>query len=291
MTTDREHNSNLLPAQALEKRGVEHRVVLSDNEYMFSMNNFQDMLNKDVKLVSFVYTSNLDGYNLPVKEIVKAAHDNGSLVMLDAAQAVPHHDVDVGRLGADFLAFSGHKMLGPTGTGALYVNRKHYEGMRPFMVGGETVEWSTYEDHKFLKPPEKFEAGLQNYAGEIGMAAAAEYLKKTGMKDIEKHEKVLTFKMHDALSAMDGISIIGVQNPEHRCGIASFAVEGMGYHDVAMLLDKNYNIAVRSGQHCVHSWFHAHGIEGSVRASLYLYNTAEEVERFISALSEIIKLR
>lgn len=291
MTTDREHNSNLLPAQALEKRGVEHRVVLSDNEYMFSMDNFQDMLKKDVRLVSFVYTSNLDGYTLPVKEIIKAAHDNGSLVLLDAAQAVPHHEVDLGRLGADFLAFSGHKMLGPTGTGALYVNRKHYEDMNPFMLGGETVEWSTYEEHKFLKPPEKFEAGLQNYAGEIGMAAAAEYLKRAGLGNIEKHERSLTGKMHDALCAIDGIKIVGVQNPEHRGGITSFNVEGMGYHDVAMLLDKNYNTAVRSGQHCVHSWFHAHGIEGSVRASLYLYNTAEEVERFISALKEIIKLR
>jgi cysteine desulfurase/selenocysteine lyase len=297
MTTDREHNSNLLPAQMLQKRsGVEHRVCLSDNESMFSLDNYEDMLNKDIKLVSFVYTSNLDGYTLPVKEIVKMAHDNGSLVLLDAAQAAPHHEIDVRKLGADFLAFSGHKMLGPTGTGILYVDRKHYEsgdgkGLQPFLVGGETVEWSTYEDHKFLKPPEKFEAGLQNYAGEIGLAAAADYLKKIGMDNIEKHEKGLTAKLHDALGALDDVRIVGVQDPEYRGGITSFAVDGMGYHDVAMLLDRNRNIATRSGQHCVHSWFKAHGIEGSVRASLYLYNTKEEVETLITALKEIIKLR
>jgi cysteine desulfurase/selenocysteine lyase len=294
MTTDREHNSNLLPAQMLQTRsGVEHRIVLSDNENLFSLDNFQDMLNKDVKLVSFVYTSNLDGYTLPVKEIVKMAHDNKSLVLLDAAQAVPHHEINVNKLGVDFLAFSGHKMLGPTGTGILYVNHKHYDSniLKPFMVGGETVEWSTYEGHQFLKPPEKFEAGLQNYAGEIGMAAAAEYLKRIGMDDIEKHEKGLTTKLHDALCSLDGVRIIGVQHPEYRGGITSFSVDGMGYHNVAMIMDKNHNIAVRSGQHCVHSWFQAHGIEGSVRASLYLYNTTEEVETLITALKDIIKLR
>lgn len=298
LTTDREHNSNLLPAQQLQKRvGAEHKVCLSDNEHMFSLDNFQDMLNRDVNLVSMVYTSNLDSYTLPVKEIIKMSHDNSSLVLLDAAQAAPHHEIDVRKLGVDFLAFSGHKMLGPTGTGVLYVNSRHYEGnsdfagLQPFLVGGETVEWSTYQEHKFLKPPEKFEAGLQNYAGEIGLAAAAEYLKKVGMTNIEKHEQALTSGLHDALCSLDGVRIVGVQRPECRGGITSFVIEGMGYHDVAMLLDRNHNIATRSGQHCVHSWFRAHGIEGSVRASLYLYNTEKEVETLITALEEIIKLR
>jgi len=292
MTTDREHNSNLLPCQMLEKRkGAEHRVCLSDNESKFRLDSFEEMLSKDVKLVSFVYTSNLDGYTLPVKEIIKAAHDNGSLVLLDAAQAVPHHEVDVKKLGVDFLAFSGHKMLGPTGTGILYVKKGHYDKLQPFMVGGETVEWSTYEDHEFLAPPEKFEAGLQNYAGEIGLAAAAEYLKGIGSSNIEKHESMLTKQLHDGISAMEGVKIIGVQDPEMRGGITSFSVGGMGYHDIAMILSNNYNTMVRSGQHCVHSWFQAHGIEGSVRASLYIYNTSQEVETFIDALKEIIKLR
>jgi len=291
MTTDREHNSNLIPCQMLENSGVEHRVVLSNNDHTFSMDNFLDMLNKDVRLVSFVYTSNLDGYTLPVKEIIKASHDNGSLVMLDGAQAIPHHEVNANKLGADFLAFSGHKMLGPTGTGVLYVNEKHYDTLQPFMVGGETVEWSTYEDHQFLKPPEKFEAGLQNYAGEIGLAAAAGYLKRVGLKDIKKHERNLTVDMHDHLCSMDGIKFIGVQHPDHLGGITSFSLEGIGYHEVAMMLDNSHNIAVRSGQHCVHSWFQAHGIRGSVRASLYLYNTKEEVETFIEALQKITKLR
>jgi len=292
MTTDREHNSNLLPAQMLEKRsGAEHRVVLSGPDHRFSLDSFQDMLNRDVKLVSFVHTSNLDGYTLPVRDIIKAAHDNGSLVMLDAAQSVPHHEVNVSKLGADFLAFSGHKMLGPSGTGVLYVNEKSYDMLDAFMVGGETVEWSTYEGHKFLKPPEKFEAGLQNYAGEIGLAAAADYLDSVGLSSIERHEKSLTAVLHEGLCSMDGVRIIGVQDPDQRSGITSFTADGMGYHDIAMILDRNRNIAVRSGQHCVHSWFQAHGIEGSVRASLYLYNTTEEIETFIGALKDIIKLR
>ncbi len=292
LTTDREHNSNLLPWQILQGRaGVEHRIVLSDNDFTFSMDSFRDMLNKDVKLVSMVQTSNLDGYSLPAKEIIKAAHDNGTLVLLDAAQAVPHHEINVKKMDADFLAFSGHKMLGPTGTGALYVNEKHHDDMRPFMLGGETVEWTTYEEHKLLEPPARFEAGLQNYAGEIGMAAAAEYLRKVGMDSIEKHERKLTMKLHDGLSSVEGLSFVGVQDPEKRGGITSFTVSGLPYHDIAMLLDSNHNIMVRSGQHCVHSWFSAQGIDGSVRASSYLYNTEEEADKFIDTLRKIIKLR
>lgn len=292
LTTDREHNSNLVPCQMLKERlGVSHRVVRSRKDETFDMDAFISMLKPDVRLVSFVHTSNIDGYTLPVKEIIKAAHDNSSLVCLDAAQAVPHTEVDCRRLGADFLAFSGHKMLGPTGTGVLYVKHENYERMHEFMVGGETVEWTTYESHKFLKPPERFEAGLQNYAGEIGMAAAAEYISRVGKGNIEKHEKAMTARMHEGLSAINGIRIAGVQKPEMRGGITSFTVDGIGFHHAAMLLDRNFGIAVRSGQHCAHSWFKDRGIEGTVRASLYLYNTMEEVDAFIEAMGKIIKLR
>ncbi len=292
LTTDREHNSNLLPCHMLaEKKGVIHKVVRSKLDHTFDMDAFKSALTGGVKLVSFVYTSNLDGYTLPVKEIIKTAHDNGSLVLLDGAQAVPHHAVNVNKLGADFLAFSGHKMLGPTGTGVLYVKKENYEKLKPFMVGGETVEWSSYDSHKFLEPPERFEAGLQNYAGEIGLAAAAEYLNSVGRDRIGKHEQELTKQMHEGLSSIGGIKIIGVQKPELRGSITSFSVNGMKHHDVAMLLDQNSNIMVRSGQHCIHSWFKARSIDGSVRASLYLYNTKEEVGVLIQEIKKIIKLR
>lgn len=291
LTTDREHNSSLVTCQMMAKRkNLEHVVVRSGEGHTFSMDAFRDALSPEVKLVSFVYSSNIDGYTLPVKEIIDVAHDNGSLVLLDAAQTAPHHEMGVKKLGVDFLALSGHKMLGPTGTGVLYVKKEHYDILDPFMVGGDTVEWSTFENRKFLPPPEKYEAGLQNYAGELGLAAAARYLKSVGMKKIERHEQELTKMVHDGLSEIDGAKIIGVQDPTQRGGITSFSLRGVDFHDVAMIMNRNYNIMVRSGQHCVHSWFTATGTEGSVRASLYLYNTEEEVETFIEAAETIAKL-
>ncbi|MFX1483285.1 MAG: aminotransferase class V-fold PLP-dependent enzyme [Promethearchaeota archaeon] len=291
LTTDREHNSSLVTCHllALRKR-IKHIVVKSAHDSTFDMDAFQDALTPEVKLVSFVWTSNLDGYSLPVKEIIKMAHDKGALVLLDAAQTAPHHEMNVANLGVDFLAFSGHKMLGPTGTGIVYIKDEHYDVLDPYNVGGETVEWSTFDDHKFLDPPEKYEAGLQNYAGEIGLAAAVRYLNSTGLKKIEKHEQELNQLIHEGLSNIDGATIIGISDPRLRGGITSFNLEGIMFHDVAMIMNRNYNLMVRSGQHCVHSWFNENGIDGSVRASLYLYNTREEVETFVEAAEEISKL-
>jgi cysteine desulfurase/selenocysteine lyase len=165
------------------------------------------------------------------------------------------------------------------------------EKLKPFIVGGDTVERTTYDSHIFLKPPEKFEAGLQNYSGAIGLATAVEYLEKIGKKNIEKHETELNKFISDEISGLEAISIIGPPQPELRSGIISFNIKGMPAHDVAVMLDEMANIMVRSGQHCVHSWFDAHKIEGSVRASLYLYNTKEEAKIFIDKLKEIVRLR
>ncbi|NHI88248.1 MAG: aminotransferase class V-fold PLP-dependent enzyme [Candidatus Thorarchaeota archaeon] len=291
LTTDREHNSSLVTCQLLAARKkVEHRIVKSNPDSTFNIEAFKDALTPKVRLVSFVWTSNLDGYSLPAKEIIEVAHDNGSLVLLDAAQTAPHHEIDVAKLGVDFLAFSGHKMLGPTGTGVVYIKEEHYDVLDPFIVGGETVEWSTFQDHKFLDPPEKYEAGLQNYAGEIGLAAAIRYLKSIGLKKVEKHEQELNQLVHNGFSQINGVTIIGIRDPRLRGGITSFNIEGVMYHDVALIMNRNYNLMLRSGQHCVHSWFNASGIEGSVRASLYLYNTRDEVETLIEAAEEISKL-
>jgi len=254
------------------------------------MESFQNALTPEVKLVSFVWSSNLDGYSLPVEEIIGMAHDNKSLVLLDAAQTAPHHEMNVSKLGVDFIAFSGHKMLGPTGTGVLYVKEENYDALNPYIVGGETVEWSTFEEHKFLEPPQKYEAGLQNYAGELGLAAAARYLKSVGLRKIEMHERELTGIVQEGLAQIDGASFIGVDDPLKRGGITSFNLDKVQYHDVAMIMNRNYNIMVRSGQHCVHSWFNENECEGSVRASLYLYNTREEVETFVEAAQTIAKL-
>jgi cysteine desulfurase/selenocysteine lyase len=292
LTSDREHNSNLLPWQILSKeKGIQHKIVFSNDDMTFSLENFEQTMDKSVKLVSMVHTSNLDGYTLPVGEIIKIAHDYGALVMLDGAQSVPHKEIDVRKLDVDFLAFSGHKMLGPSGTGVLYGKYHLLEKLNPFIVGGDTVQSSTYDSHVLLKPPEKFEGGLQNYAGAIGLAVAAQYLEKLGRSSIEKHEIELNKIITKELLGMNGVRIIGPPNPESRSGIISFIVDGMNYHDIAIMLDETANVMIRSGQHCVHSWFNAHGIEGTARASLYLYNTKEEAQIFIDNLRKIIELR
>jgi cysteine desulfurase/selenocysteine lyase len=291
LTSDREHNSNLLPWQLLkERKGIEHRIVRSREDYTFDLEAFKKAMDRNVKLVSVVWTSNIDGYTLPVREIIKTAHDYGALVLLDGAQAVPHLKTDVRKLNADFLAFSGHKMLGPTGTGVLYGKHELLERLQPFMVGGETVEFTTYETHKFLKPPEKFEAGLQDYAGMIGLGEAARYLERLGHENIEKHERELGMLISQKLSEIPNLQKVGVQSPELNGGIISFNIKGLKYHDVSLMLDRNHGIMIRSGQHCCHSWFSGHGIEGSARASLYLYNTQEEAELFAEAVKKIAKL-
>ncbi|MFH0868933.1 MAG: cysteine desulfurase [archaeon] len=291
LTTDKEHNSNLLPWQMLGEKGIKHVIVRSDEDGSFNFGRFVKGLTADVKLVSMVHTSNLDGSTIPAKEVVEAAHENGSLVLLDAAQSVPHKKIDVKQLGADFVAFSGHKMCGPSGIGVLYGRFDLLKKLRPFMVGGDTVKNSTYETAEFLEPPEKFEAGLQNYAGAIGLGAAADYLEKIGMENIAQHELQLNSFITGEILKIPGLRILGPQNPAMRSGIVSFTVEGMDIHYVAKMLDNVANIAVRSGMHCVHSWFNGHKMPGSVRASIYFYNTMDEARIFVETLKKIAELR
>jgi len=286
LTSDREHNSNLVPWQILsEKEHIQHKIIRSKKDETFDVDTFESMMNKNIRLVSVVHVSNIDGYELPVREITKTAKDVGSLVMIDGAQSAPHKEIDVHKLGCDFLAFSGHKMLG-TSIGVLYVKKDSQSMLEPFMTGGETVENTTYTSHKFLKPPALFEAGLQNYAGAIGLAAACSYLEKIGMKNVEKHEQVLTEMLRDEVSS-NGVEILGVEG----VGILPFNIKGMNFHNVAVMLDEIGNIMIRSGQHCAHSWFNARGIEGCCRASLYIYNNEQDVERFVTCLKKVAGVR
>lgn len=289
LITDKEHNSNLLPWQLLAEKGViELEVLDSRDDNTFDMELFKEKV-KGVRLVSIVHTSNLDGVTNPAEKIIKYAHKNGALVLLDAAQSAPHKDIDMKRLDVDFLAFSGHKMLGPSGIGALYGKKELLEELEPFMVGGETVKDTTYTDRTWEDLPQRFEAGLQNYAGIIGFAAAAEYLDKVGMKNIMKHEVKLTEKLTEGIKGVEGLKIIGPE-AEERGGITSFYIEGLDPHQIALMMDKSSGVMVRSGAHCVHSWFNKHDLEGSVRASLYFYNTEEEVENFIESLKKVLKV-
>jgi len=283
--TDKEHNSNLLPWQRLSSRGVKYDFVQPDGKGDFSLENFRSKLNKSVKLVAMVQTSNLDGTSIPAKEIIKLAHDNGSIVLLDAAQAVPHHDVDVRKLDVDFLAFSGHKMLGPSGTGVLYGKERLLEGLTPFMVGGGTVIDTTRTEAKFEEIPNRFEAGLQDYAGIIGLGEAANYLMRVGRSEVEKHETELNKIITEGVAGL--AEILGPADPARRSGIVSFNIPGVDPHDVAMMMDETENICVRSGAHCVHTWFNTHNMRGTVRASVYLYNTREECAKFVDALKKV----
>ncbi len=277
LLTDKEHNSNLLPWQRFRRYGI----IKSNPDFTFNLEKFSEAI-KNYDLVSFILTSNIDGYTIPAKEIIKIAHENNTLVHLDAAQTVPHQEVNVKKLDVDFLSFSGHKMLGPSGTGVLYGKEELLLNLKQFLVGGETVINTTYESYEMEKLPNRFEAGLQNYAGILGLAKAAEYLQKIGLDNIKQHEIKLVKSINT-----DNLKLIGYTGER---GIFNFNIPGINFHEVASILDASKNIMIRSGQHCVHSWYNANSIEGSARASFYIYNTPEEIEIFNKALEDLKKL-
>lgn len=291
LVSDKEHNSNLIPWQRLARtKGVVLKIIPSREENTFDLDALDRLLDPKVRLVSLGMTSNLDGVTIPAAEIIKRAHRSGALVLLDAAQAAPHQHINVKALDADFVAFSGHKLLGPSGTGVLYAKYRLLEEMEPFLVGGDTVANSTYDSCEFLPPPEKFEAGLQDYAGIIGLGKAVEYLEKIGFDAIQKQETLLNEAITEGIMSIDGLKIIGPADPRLRGGIVTFYIEGIDSHRIALMLDQMANIMVRSGQHCVHSWFNAHQVRGSVRVSTYFYNTLEETQLFIDNLKKIRKV-
>ena len=291
LISDKEHNSNLIPWQILaKKKGVRIRFVPSLPDNTFSLEAFEKCLDPSVKLVSLGFTSNLDGVTIPAAEVIQRAHQNGAWVLLDAAQTAPHHKINVKALDVDFLALSGHKMLGPSGTGVLYGKYQLLEELEPFLVGGDTVATSTYESCEFLPPPEKFEAGLQDYAGIMGLGAAVKYLQDVGFDAIQKQELALNEYITAEIKDLPRLKLIGPADPKLRGGIVTFYLEGIDSHRIALMLDQMANIQVRSGQHCVHSWFNAHHILGSVRASSYFYNTLEEAALFVGSLKKIGKV-
>ncbi len=291
LITGKEHNSNLIPWQALAKRRcVILKILPPRADGTFDLAAYEQALQTPIKLVAFGYTSNLDGVTLPGEQIVKLAHKHGSLVLFDAAQTLPQRKLNVKSLDVDLLAFSGHKVLGPSGTGVLYGKYKLLEKMSPFLVGGDTVSTSTYETCEFLPVPEKFEAGLQDYAGIIGLGEAVKYLQAVGADAIQKHELLLNTILTEGTREIEGLRLIGPADPSLRAGIFTFYLDGIDSHRVALMLDQMAGICVRSGQHCVHSWFNAVGLKGSVRASAYFYNTQQEAEILVENLKKIRKV-
>ena len=290
LTTDKEHNSNLIPWQVLQKRkGVKHEIIKTGDDGSFDFERYKEQI-KGVKLLSIIHTSNFDGVSLPVKEIISIAHENGALVLLDVAQSAPHIKIDVKDLDVDFLAFSGHKLLGPTGTGVLFGKFKELEKLDSFLVGGSTVEYSTYTEHKTVGVPEKFEAGLQDYAGIIGLGEGIKYLLSIGLDDIREHELILNKYITEELAKIERIKIIGPADASLRSGIISFYIDGVDMHQVGTMLEEMSGIMIRVGQHCVHSWYNDRKIKNSARISLYFYNTMAEAQELVSSLNKIIRI-
>ncbi|MGQ9477242.1 MAG: cysteine desulfurase [Candidatus Bipolaricaulia bacterium] len=287
LLTVMEHHSNLVPWQALRRfKGVSLKFIDVDERGRLKLEELPKLLTKRTRLIGCIYASNVLGTVNPVEEIIEAAHRVGALVLLDGAQAVPHLPVDVRELDCDFLAASGHKMLGPTGTGFLYAKGELLEEMEPFLYGGDMIETVTLEGATWNKLPWKFEAGTANIAGGIGLAAAVEYLEGLGMEAVYEHERRLLEFAWERLSRLKGVKLYGPTPDEaERLGIISFNLEGVHPHDLATVLDSE-GIAIRSGHHCAQPLMRRLGMEFAARASFYLYNTEEEVERLAAAVEE-----
>jgi len=286
-----EHHSNFIVWLRVKKRcGAEVEVVKPNKPIVhgiLDLADFEKEIDDETKLVAITHVSNVLGVITPVKEIAEIAHDHGAYVLVDGAQSVPHMKVDVQKIGCDFLAFSGHKMCAPTGSGALYVREDLIGELEPPCVGGGTITDVGLDYYELAKGAASFEAGTPAIAEVIGLGAAVDYLNKIRMEDIERHEKGLTKQMYVELREIPQVEIYGPE-PERKVGIMSFNVGDLNHHDVALALDVSANIMVRSGHHCALPLTkHILHKPGSVRASTYFYNTKEEIEKFTSAIREI----
>ncbi len=309
LTTTKEHNSNLYPWKDLEKKGIiEYYYLPFKKDFTFDLEGFEKIVKeKGITFVSMGITSNLDGYTIPFEEITKIAHQYGAKVLFDGAQYVPHNKIDVAGTDIDFLAFSIHKMCGPSGVGILYGKYELLKEVKPFIKGGGMISDTFLDkDPIYLDPPHRFEAGLQDYAGMIGAGASARYLVDIGLENIAKYEEELNCYLDKKLKELPGygkeFSIIGPSSPDKRSGITTLIFNrlGMIYLDedppkigIANLLDTWENIMVRSGEFCVNAWFNFYKIsreKEKVRASLYFYNTKDEIDIFVEVVNKIISL-
>ncbi|AKB78465.1 Cysteine desulfurase, SufS subfamily [Methanosarcina horonobensis HB-1 = JCM 15518] len=293
VTTVMEHHSNLLPWLRLRQKGVEVITIRPDSEGTFDTGSFDEAITADTKLVAISHVSNALGTVQPVREIASLCKEYGSYFLIDGAQSVPHFPVNVQNIGCDFMCFSGHKMLGPTGTGILWMKE---EILSPFMVGGGTVddvdiEGGTAEGYVLTEGYRRYEAGTPHISGAIGLSQAVKYLENLGMDDIFRHEQKLTERLLAGLAGIDKVNVYGPQDIKNRIGVVSFTIDRIHPHEVAYLLDERASILVRSGDHCCIPLMRYLGLEnGTVRASLYLYNTLEEVDLLIQTVEEIARM-
>jgi cysteine desulfurase/selenocysteine lyase len=288
LLTRMEHHANIVPWQLVaERTGATIKVADITPDGMLDIDALFAAMTPDVKLLGVTHVSNVLGTINPVRGICREARRRGIVTVVDGSQALPHMAVDIPAIGCDFYAFTGHKMCGPTGTGALWARREHLVAMPPFLGGGEMIKEVHFDGTVFNDPPHRFEAGTPNIAGQIGLGAAVDYLDALGMDHVAARESELLAHLTEEMRKVDGLRIIG--NAPDKAAVVSFLVEGAHAHDLATLLDLE-GVAVRSGHHCAHPLMQFFGVPATCRASLAFYNTHAEIEAFIAALLKVRRL-
>jgi cysteine desulfurase/selenocysteine lyase len=288
LVTRMEHHSNFVPWQMMcERKKAKFSVVDIEEDGSLSLEKVRQAITDNTKMIAVTMVSNVLGTINPVKDIISMAHEHDIPVLVDAAQAVQHMSADVQELDCDFLAFSGHKLYGPTGSGILYGKEKWLEKMPPYQGGGEMIERVTIEKTTYNDLPFKFEAGTPNYIGNIGLGAAMLYLEKIGIDNIAEHEKAVYQYAMDKLSSIDGIRFIG--EAENKISVISFLIDGIHPYDIGTLIDKK-GIAVRTGNHCAEPLMKRFGVSGTIRASIGLYNTKNDIDAFMEGLIKALKI-
>ncbi|MGO1520413.1 MAG: aminotransferase class V-fold PLP-dependent enzyme [Sphingobacterium sp.] len=281
-----EHHSNIVPWQMLcERKGAKLRVVPIDSQGRLDMESYQQLLNERTKMVAMTYVSNALGTINPVHEIIRLAHEHGAPVLIDAAQAVQHLHVDVQELDVDFLVFSGHKMYGPTGVGILYGKEEWLNKIPPYQGGGDMIKEVTFEKTTYNELPFKFEAGTPNIEAGIALNAAIDFIQNLGLDEIKRYEDELLAYATDKLIAIPGLRIVGTS--DQKSSVISFLIEGTHPYDIGVILDK-LGIAVRTGHHCAQPVMDQYGIPGTVRASLAVYNTKEEIDALVQGIERAV---
>lgn len=282
-----EHHSNQLPWRMVaEKTGAVVKYLECDRQGHISDADLQAAFSEKTKLVAVTQVSNVLGIKTPIDKIVALAKKSGAVVVLDAAQSTPHMEVDVQKLGVDFLAFSGHKLMAPMGIGVLYGRKELLSEMPPFLTGGEMIQTVTRDKVVYAELPHKFEAGTVNGAGAWALAAAIRYLQEVGYEQIQKQELLLTTQLMEGLKKLPYVQIQGSPDPKEHCGIVSFTIDGVHPHDVSSILDAD-GIAVRAGHHCAQPLMQQIGVMSTTRASMYFYNTEEDIEKLLTSVQTI----
>ena len=285
-----EHHSNLVPWQFVtQKTGSELKYMYINDEFELSKEEIESKITDNTKIVGITHVSNVLGTINNVKEIIKYAHKKGAVVIVDASQSIPHMKIDVQDLDADFLAFSGHKMFAPLGIGVLYGKRELLNKMNPFLMGGDMIEYVHEQKTTFAPLPNKFEAGTQNVEGVVGLGAAIDYINSIGYDKIQEHDREIVEYAREKLSKLDYLDIYMTPNAENHSAVISFNIKGVHPHDVASILDSE-NVCVRSGNHCAQPLMRFLGIDSTCRASFYVYNTKDDIDRLVAGIEKAYKM-